>query len=144
MSSASSLPQKLIYSTDLNFYIEELRTAYNGKRLTTSDGYEISFYLNNDYACEHVICGKGKKKINYGRALRIPYIKYILINESVRVIRLNKKTGNVCFVSRVCSSIVVCSIVRNKELKFITFYNDGSKNKSKIDSFDDCSCYRKL
>lgn len=144
MTSAPSLPQKLIYSTDLNFYIEELRAAYNGKRLITSDGYEISFYLNNDYACEHVICGKGKKNVNYGRALRIPYIEYILLNESVRVIRLNKKTGNICFVSRVCSSVVICSIVRNKELKFITFYNDGSKNKTGIDSFDDRSCYREL
>jgi hypothetical protein len=142
MSSAPSPPQQLMYSTDLQFYIDELRTRYNGKRMQTPDGYDVAFYLNRDYDCEHVICGKGKQIIDYGRARRVPYIEYIILHDSTRVVRLNKKTKNICFVSRACRCIVICSVVRDKELKFVTMIYDRSNNMTYLNSFDNYSDYQ--
>jgi|GEM_PF-1248752 len=144
MSTVPSVPQQLIYSTDIQYYISELRTRHNGQRLATPDGYDVAFYLNRDYDCEHVICGKGKTVINYGRARRIPCIQYILMNDSVRTVRRNKKTGNICFVSRTCGCVVICSVVRKKELKFVSLIYDGHKNKTYLDSFDNRSDYQEL
>lgn len=136
MTSAPQLPSQLAYSTDLQFYVDELRAMYNGQRMQTPDGYEVAFYLNRDYDCEHVICGKGKKTVDYGRAMRIPYIGHILMHDSTRVVRANKRSRQVCFVSRASSCVVICSTVRDKELKFITLIYDRRKNQSYLDKFD--------
>lgn len=144
MSTTPPIPQQLIYSTDIQYYISELRTRHNGQRLTTPDGYDVAFYLNRDYDCEHVICGKGKTIIDYGRAKRIPCIHYILMNDSVRVVRRNKKTGNICFISRLCSCVVICSVVRNKELKFVSLIYDHRTNNSYINTFDNHSNYQEI
>ncbi len=139
--STPSVPSRLSYSTDKQFYVDELRRMYNGKRLQTPDGYTVSFYLNRDSDCEHVICGKGKQSVNHDRARRIPCIEYMLFYPEVRELKINKKTRNICFVSRVCGCVLVCSVVRNKELKFVTFFYDGSKGKRYINEFDDRSKY---
>jgi len=144
MKLASSTPDLLIYSSDLGYYVEELRRQYNGRKIITPDGYKISFYLNQDVACTHAICGKGKDKINYARAQRITYIEFILMDDTVRVVRQDKITNNICFVSRQHSYIVVCSVVRNKELKFISQFYDQSRSNSYIDKFDDRSKYKYL
>ena len=141
MDLSSALPAELIYSTDLQFYINELRTRYSGKRLQTPDGYEVAFYLNRDYDCEHVVCGKGKRVIDYSRARKIPHIEFILINENVRVVRMDKKTRNICFVSRLCKCVLICSVVRSKELKFVSLIPDRTNNTSYLDKFDNRSKY---
>lgn len=141
MDLSPALPTELIYSTDLQFYIDELRVRYNGQRLQTPDGYEVAFYLNRDYDCEHVICGKGKRAIDYSRARKIPHIAFILLNESTRVVRLDKKTRNVCFVSRVCKCVLICSVVRSKELKFVSLIPDRTNSMTYLDKFDNRSKY---
>lgn len=141
MDVPSTPPAELIYSTDLQFYVDELRAGYNGQRLQTPDGYEVAFYLNRDYDCEHVICGKGKRIIDYSRARKIPHISFILLNESVRVVRVDKKTRNICFVSRLCKCVLICSVVRSRELKFVSLIPDRTSSMTYLDKFDNRSKY---
>lgn len=135
-------PRQLPYRTSLRYYINELRSQYDGRTITTPDGYSIKFYLGSDAACEHVICGKGKTVINYGRAKRIPFIEYMLMNETIRDVKLNLKTRNICFVSSICSCIIVCSRINDTTFKFISFFHDGNKSKSYIGSFNNPRDYR--
>jgi len=142
MDEIPDLPDELIYSTDLQFYINELRTRYNEQCLYTPDGYEVVFYLNRDFDCEHVICGKGKRVIDYSRARKIPHISFILLNENSRDIRIDKKTRNVCFVSRSCKCVLICSVIRNKKLKFISLIPDRTNNMNYLNKFDNHNKYR--
>jgi hypothetical protein len=144
MSPVPSQPSKLPYSTDIQYYVDYLRNNYGGKKITTPEGYEVRFYLEKDSDCLHVVCGKGKTAVNHARARMIPYIEYVLLDESTRVLRFNKKSRNICFVSRKHSYVIICSVIRNKELKFISQFYDQSKNKTYIDSFDNRSMYREI
>lgn len=142
--SPTSQPSKLPYSTDIQYYVDYLRNNYDGKKIITPEGYEVNFYLEKDSACLHVVCGKGKAAVNHSRARMIPYIEHVLLDETTRVVRFNKKSHNICFVSRKYSYVIICSVIRNKELKFISQFYDQSKNKTYIDSFDNRSMYREV
>ena len=144
MNPVPSQPSKLPYSTDIQYYVDYLRNNYGGKKITTPEGYEVRFYLEKDSDCLHVVCGKGKTAVNHARARMIPYIEYVLLDKSTRVLRFNKKSRNICFVSRKHSYVIICSVIRNKELKFISQFYDQSKNKTYIDSFDNRSMNREI
>lgn len=113
-------PPLLPYSTDQQYYVDELRRLHNGNTLITPDGYTIKFFLAADRDCLHALNGKHNANFNVWRCRHISYIEHVLMDGSVRVVRKNRQNTNICFVSHSLKHAVVCSVIRGKELKFIT------------------------
>ena len=131
-------PPLLPYSTDQQYYVDELRRLYNRRTLITPDGYTVKFFLNSDRDCLHALNGKDRANFNCRRCRHISYIEHVLMELSVRVVRKNRNSTNICFVSHVLKYAVVCSVIRGKELKFVTQVM-GTTNY--INNFDDRSKY---
>jgi len=131
-------PPILLFSTDQQYYIDELKRLYNGRVLITPDGYTVKFFLNSDHDCLHALNGKDKTNFNRLRCRHISYIEYVLMEFSIRVVRKNRSSTNICFVSHSLKYAVICKVVRGKELKFVTQIM-GSENY--INGFDDRSKY---
>ena len=121
-----STPSLLPYSTDQQFYIDELRNRYGGRTITTPDGYTVKFFLGEDKHCLHALNGKGDPRrrspppFNAYRSRHIAYIEYILMDVSTRVIRINRQSGNICFVAHALKYAVICKPSKKKSLKFVT------------------------
>lgn len=131
-------PPLLPYSTDQQYYVDELRRLHDGNTLTTPDGYTIKFFLGSDHDCLHALNGKDNANFNVRRCQHISYIEHVLMDATVRVVRKNRRSTNICFVSHTLKYAVVCSVIRGKELKFITQII-GTTNY--MNGFDDRSKY---
>lgn len=137
-------PQILNYSTDVQYYVEEIRGRYNARTIITPEGYEVKFFLNTDKDCMHALCGKGSDRFNHLRARHISLIEHVLTDASIRSLYLNRKTRNICFVSESLGYVVICSVMKDKKLKFITQFPEIGKSTSYVDGFNDRTKYKPL
>lgn len=128
--SLTETPALLILGTEAE-YIARLQSEYNGKTITIPEGRKVVFYLNRENDCKHCFCGKQKKgfsgqavfePMNPLRAQRLLWVKFILENQSARIVKKSLGTNNLAFVCNELNYVVICSILPNGDLKFITQY----------------------
>ncbi len=137
----NSIPSKLPYREDIEYYINYLQQNLNGARVTLPEGKEVYFFFDKREDCTHLLCGKGKSKINYSRARTLSWIKYILLTESERVVKKNLKTKNIVFISQKNNYIIVCAENKGKLFLFmVTQYL--AKNVNYFDRFQDPTKYK--
>lgn len=130
-------PPLLILGTQQE-YIDRIRSEYDGVEIQLPEGATTKFYLNRDKDCEHFICGKGKVKVNPARAQRILWIRFVLENSHVRVVKKNLKNGNIIFYCSELNYIVICSQLSGRSLKCFTQYMLSADDCKK---FSDASLY---
>lgn len=114
-------PPLLILGSETE-YIQRLQLEYNGKTITIPENKIVIFYLSQEADCKHCFCGKNNTNFNPMRAQRILWIKFLLETQNVRVIKKNISNNNIIFVCSELKYVIICCLLKNGNLKFITQY----------------------
>lgn len=113
-------PPALLYGTE-DEYFQRLRQEYNSP-IVIPENRHVLFFLKKNKDCRHFLCGKGSNKINKVRARRILWIKFILENNSTRIIKKDMATNNVLFICEELLHCIICSKMINGDLKCFTHH----------------------
>ncbi|MCK5060934.1 hypothetical protein KAR28_00100 [Candidatus Parcubacteria bacterium] len=123
-------PPSLTFGTK-DEYIDRLRQEYS-QPIAIPEGLSVLFFLNENWRCEHFLCGKNQTSVNKQRARRILWIKFILENQGIRLIKKDLNTNNILFICEEVLHVVICSKLRRGDLKCFThhpFKSEDIQNK---------------
>lgn len=102
-------------------YFQRLRQEYDNP-IVIPENRNVLFFLKKDRDCRHFLCGKKNSKINKVRARRILWIKFILENIDVRVIKKDMVTNNILFICEELLHCVICVRLKSGDLKCFTHH----------------------
>ena len=113
-------------------YIDRLKQEYNKKTVPIPEGRNVLFFLDNDVDCKHFICGKEGKTMNKERAQKILFIRYILENKDLRIIKRHLETNNIVFYCEELRLLVICCELKRGDWKCFTQHPFNNEQKPKF------------
>ena len=127
-------------------YIKKFKEIYS-QSIIIPEGIEVHFRLTPDSNITHVWRGGNQGKFNLARAVRIGWIKEILIKkEKGVVIKYIREKRCIDFVGKVNKTYYVVRCIyekKNKRLRFITAFIIKGKSINKYSNYPDCD-FRKI
>lgn len=91
------------YFNEFNIYYKWVKIFYPETK------EEVCIYTWNEKEVNHYICWSKSSQINYARAQKLLWIKFLIENVDLRDVFLENETQNILFVSQELNYIVVVS-----------------------------------
>jgi len=110
-------------------YIEKFKEIYNGS-IVIPEGIEIFFVLVPDSEITHIWRGGKQGPFNQARAVRISWIKEVLLKKEKRIIKYIPQKRCVDFITQVGKTCFVVRCVyekKNNRYRFLTSFIKGGK-----------------
>ena len=124
------LPQLLVDGEE-HEYIERMKIEY-GNPILLPENKQVLFLQRTDDEWAHFWRGKNNLKPNKFRMHRILWIKFILENQHIRVVKKNLSNNNIVFFCEKLRYVVVCDELRMGDLKCFTSHPRDENFKDKI------------
>jgi len=129
----------LLISDDEQEYIDKAREEFKNPILLP-ENKKVLFFYETDIDWQHLWRGKNcTQPPNKLRMQRILWVKFILANKDIRVVKQRIFDGNIVFFCKELCYLVVCQRLKRGDLKFITQY---VKNANFEKEFNDPSQYQ--
>jgi hypothetical protein len=130
----------LLILGDEKEYIERVLKEYKNPILLP-ENKRVLFLYQTDEEWAHLWRGKDGLKPNKARMQRVLWIKFVLENKDIRIVKKRLSNKMVVFFCEELSYVVVCCELKSKELKCITQYLTEAKFKDKFNNLSEYQDY---